>query len=83
MRVLLRAMDLAKYMPVYASYSEITFVSLLTKGHVEMVNIVGIATYLAKVKCDWHRIGCGKLISLSVGCRCSTRLRISQGKQGM
>lgn len=46
-RVLLGAMDLGEYIPQYASYLQVTFVSLLTKDHIEMVKLVGITTHLA------------------------------------
>lgn len=46
-RVLHEAMDLVEYMPQYTSYPQVTFMSLLTKGHIEMVKLVGFATHMA------------------------------------
>lgn len=47
MRVLLEAMGLAEYIPQYESYTQVTFMSLLTKGHTEVVELVGIGPHLS------------------------------------
>lgn len=47
-RVLIEAMSLADYMPQYADYPQVTFVSLVTKCHAEVVKLARIVTHLAK-----------------------------------